>query len=82
MVPSKLKRQLSTKHSFLLSNDVKYFRRLLEQNKKQVTLMTTSVHVSQKVQEASYKAVSYTHLDVYKRQLLFLVTGIDSEESV
>lgn len=55
MVPSKLKRHLSTKHSSLLSKDVNYFRRLLEQNKKQVTLMTTSVRVSQKVQEASYK---------------------------
>ncbi|XP_023226698.1 zinc finger BED domain-containing protein 5-like [Centruroides sculpturatus] len=55
MVPSKLKRHLSTKHSSLSSKDVNYFRRLLEQNQKQAAFMTTTVCVSDKVQEASYK---------------------------
>ncbi|XP_067123773.1 SCAN domain-containing protein 3-like [Centruroides vittatus] len=55
MVPSKLKRHLSTKHSSLLNKDVNYFRRLLEQNRKQAAFMTTTVCVSDKVQKASYK---------------------------
>ncbi|XP_067122763.1 zinc finger BED domain-containing protein 5-like, partial [Centruroides vittatus] len=54
-MPSKLKRHLSTKHSSLLNKDVNYFRRLLEQNRKQAAFMTTTVCVSDKVQEASYK---------------------------
>ncbi|XP_067131373.1 zinc finger BED domain-containing protein 5-like [Centruroides vittatus] len=55
MVPSKLKRHLSTKHSPLLNKDVNYFRQLLEQNRKQAAFMTTTVCVSDRVQEASYK---------------------------
>ncbi|CAI6368410.1 unnamed protein product [Macrosiphum euphorbiae] len=54
MVPSKLKRNLFTKHSHLIDKNIKYFQRLLNSQNKQSKNMTTIVKISDKSQEASY----------------------------
>lgn len=54
MVPSKLKRHLSTKHSHLLDKDLQYFQRLLKSQAQQSTSLTKTMTISDKCQEASY----------------------------
>lgn len=54
MVPSKLKRHLSTKHSHLIDKNITYFQRLLKSQTQQSKNMTKIVKISDKSQEASY----------------------------
>ena len=54
MVPSKLKRHLSPKHSHLLDKDLQYFQRLLKSQAQQCTSLTKTMTISDKCQEASY----------------------------
>jgi hypothetical protein len=54
MVPSKLKRLFTFKLPSLACKDIKYLRRLMEQNKKHTNIVTSSVLFSEKTQEASY----------------------------
>ncbi|GFS79736.1 zinc finger BED domain-containing protein 5 [Nephila pilipes] len=53
MVPSKLKRHLYSSHPSCANKD-KYFKKCLEQNKKQKKFMKSVVTVSEKALEASY----------------------------
>ena len=53
MVPSKMKRRLTTNHPNLLSKNVDYFQRLLESNTSQSELLKKAVTVSEKAQLAS-----------------------------
>lgn len=55
MVPSKLKRHLSTNHSHLESKDQNYFKRMMTMQSKQVKYFEKKVTVSDKSQIASYK---------------------------
>ncbi|GFT72668.1 SCAN domain-containing protein 3, partial [Nephila pilipes] len=54
MVPSKLKRHLYSSHPSCAIKDKQYFKRYLEQNKKQKKFMKSAVTVSEKALEASY----------------------------
>ncbi|GFS77663.1 zinc finger BED domain-containing protein 5 [Nephila pilipes] len=54
MVPSKLKRHLYSSHPSCANKDKQYFKRCLEQNKKQKKFMKSAVTVSEKALEASY----------------------------
>ncbi|GFT47571.1 zinc finger BED domain-containing protein 5 [Nephila pilipes] len=54
MVPSKLKLHLYSSHPICAIKDKQYFKRYLEQNKKQKTFMKSAVTVSEKALEASY----------------------------
>ncbi|GFT70760.1 zinc finger BED domain-containing protein 5 [Nephila pilipes] len=54
MVPSKLKRHLYSSHPSCANKDKQYFKRCLEQNKKQKKFMKSAVIVSEKALEASY----------------------------
>jgi hypothetical protein len=54
MVPSKLKRHLHTKHSHLCVKPVKYFKRLIADQKCQAKQWTKIRTISDKAQEASY----------------------------
>jgi len=54
MVPSKLKRHFSTKHSHLVDKNASYFQRLLKSETRQSEKMTKIVTISDKTQEASY----------------------------
>lgn len=54
MVPSKLKRHFSTKHSHLVDKNASYFQRLLKSETQQSAKMTKIVTISDKTQEASY----------------------------
>jgi zinc finger BED domain-containing protein 5/7/8/9 len=54
MVPSKLKRHLFTKHSYLVDKNLTYFQHLLNSQNKQSKNMTIIVKISDKSQEASY----------------------------
>ncbi|GFT75459.1 zinc finger BED domain-containing protein 5 [Nephila pilipes] len=54
MVPSKLKRHLYSSHPSCANKDEQYFKRCLEQNKKQKKFMKSVVTVSEKALEASY----------------------------
>ncbi|GFT90396.1 zinc finger BED domain-containing protein 5 [Nephila pilipes] len=54
MVPSKLKRYLYSSHPSCANKDKQYFKRCLEQNKKQKKFMKSAVTVSEKALEASY----------------------------
>ncbi|KFM62921.1 SCAN domain-containing protein 3, partial [Stegodyphus mimosarum] len=54
MVPSKLKRHLYSNHPSCANKDKQYFKRCLEQNKKQKKFMKSAVTVSEKALEASY----------------------------
>jgi len=55
MVPSKLKRHLTTKHSHLSNTDKTYFSRLLLSNVKQSKQLEKLINISDKTQIASYK---------------------------
>jgi len=55
MVPSKMKRHLTTKHPNLQTKNVDYFQRLLESNARQSQLFEKTVTVSEKAQLASYE---------------------------
>lgn len=54
MVPSKLNRHLNSNHPSQANEDRQYFKRRLEQNKKQKIFMKSAVTVSEKALEASY----------------------------
>ncbi|GFT07327.1 zinc finger BED domain-containing protein 5 [Nephila pilipes] len=54
MVASKLKRHLYSSHPSCANKDKQYFKRCLEQNKKQKKFMKSVVAVSEKALEASY----------------------------
>ncbi|GFU20326.1 multidrug resistance-associated protein 7 [Nephila pilipes] len=54
IVPSKLKRHLYSSHPSCANKDKQYFKRCLEQNKKQKKFMKSAVTVSEKVLKASY----------------------------
>ncbi|GFS83437.1 protein FAM200B [Nephila pilipes] len=54
MVPSKLKGHLYSSHPSCANKDKQYFKRCLEQNKKQKKFMKSAVTVSEKALEASY----------------------------
>ncbi|GFS70131.1 SCAN domain-containing protein 3 [Nephila pilipes] len=54
MVPSKLKRHLYSSHPSCANKDKQYFKRCLEQNKKQKKFMKSAVTVSEKALEDSY----------------------------
>ncbi|GFT08205.1 protein FAM200B [Nephila pilipes] len=54
MVPSKLKQHLHSSHPSCANKDKQYFKRCLEQNKKQKKFMKSAVTVSEKAFEASY----------------------------
>ncbi|GFS59826.1 zinc finger BED domain-containing protein 5 [Nephila pilipes] len=54
MVPSKLKRHLYSGHPSCANKDKQYFKRCLEQNKKQKKFIKSAVTVSEKALEASY----------------------------
>ncbi|GFU26702.1 SCAN domain-containing protein 3 [Nephila pilipes] len=54
MVPSKLKQHLYSSHPSCANKDKQYFKRYLEQNKKQKKFMKSAVTVSEKALEASY----------------------------
>ncbi|GFS40636.1 SCAN domain-containing protein 3, partial [Nephila pilipes] len=54
MVLSKLKRHLYSSHPSCANKDKQYFKRCLEQNKKQKKFMKSAVTVSEKALEASY----------------------------
>lgn len=54
MVPSKMKRHLTTKHSHLSDKPLDYFKRLLNDNKQQRLSFEKKVKVAEKAQEASY----------------------------
>ncbi|XP_040187942.1 SCAN domain-containing protein 3-like [Rana temporaria] len=54
MVPSKLKRHLTTNHPSLASKEPEYFIRLKSQHKRQEQVMIKSAKVSEKALEASY----------------------------
>ncbi|GFS45288.1 SCAN domain-containing protein 3 [Nephila pilipes] len=54
MVSSKLKRHLYSSHPSCANKDKQYFKRCLEQNKKQKKFMKSAVTVSEKALEASY----------------------------
>ncbi|GFT40272.1 zinc finger BED domain-containing protein 5 [Nephila pilipes] len=54
MVPSKLKCHLYSSHPSCANKDKQYFKRCLEQNKKQKKFMKSAVTVSEKALEASY----------------------------
>ncbi|GFU26049.1 SCAN domain-containing protein 3 [Nephila pilipes] len=53
MVPSKLKRHLYSSHPSCTNKDKQYFKRCLEQNKKQKKFMKSAVKVSEKALEAN-----------------------------
>ncbi|GFU35778.1 zinc finger BED domain-containing protein 5 [Nephila pilipes] len=54
MVPCKLKRHLYSSHPSCANEDKQYFKRFLEQNKKQKKFMKSAVTVFEKALEASY----------------------------
>ncbi|XP_060846365.1 zinc finger BED domain-containing protein 5-like [Rhopalosiphum padi] len=54
MVPSKLKRHFSTKHSHLVDKNASYFQRLLKSETQKSEKMTKKETISDKTQEASY----------------------------
>lgn len=54
MVPSKLNRHLHSNHPSHANEDRQYFKRCLEQNKKQKIFMKSAIMVSEKALEASY----------------------------
>ena len=54
MVPSKMKRHLTTKHSYLSDKPLDYFKRLLNDNKQQKCSFEKKVKVAEKAQKASY----------------------------
>ena len=53
MLPSKLSRHLKSKHPHLQGRDLSYFKRLLEQNRKQACIFKSKMTVSEKAQIAS-----------------------------
>ena len=53
MLPSKLSRHLKSKHPHLPGKDLSYFKRLLEQNRKQASIFESKMTVSKKAQIAS-----------------------------
>ena len=55
MLPSKLSRHLKSKHPHLQGKDLSYFKRLLEQNRKQASVFKSKTTVSEKAQIASLK---------------------------
>ena len=55
MVPSKMKRHLTTNHPNLQTKNVDYFQRLLESNARQSQLFKKTVTVSEKAELASYE---------------------------
>ena len=54
MAPAKLKRHFATKHIDLAHKNVKYFKRLSEEQRLQTSRFQTHFKVSDKAQEASY----------------------------
>lgn len=63
MVPAKLKRHFSTKHSCLASKGKEYFERLLNNQKLQATCFLKNVTISDKAQMASYKVAELITLE-------------------
>ena len=53
MVPSKLKRHFTSKHSYLQNKDLVYFQRLLDQQSKQRNVFEKTMTVSERAQLAS-----------------------------
>lgn len=53
MVPSKLERHFTTKHSYLKNKGVSYFQRLLDQQTKQRSTFQKTLNVSERAQLAS-----------------------------
>ena len=53
MLPSKLSRHLKSKHPHLQGKDLSYFKRLLEQKRKQASIFKSKMTVSEKAQIAS-----------------------------
>ena len=53
ILPSKLSRHFKSKHPHLQGKDVSYFKRLLEQNRKQASIFKSKMTVSEKAQIAS-----------------------------
>ena len=53
MLPSNLSRHLKSKHPHLQGKDLSYFKRLLEQNRKQASIFKSKMAVSEKAQIAS-----------------------------
>ena len=49
------------------------YLRAIKENTARFTTMTNEILDVDSIDSASIKAVSYTHLDVYKRQILMLV---------
>lgn len=54
MVPSKLKRHLTTKHKFALDKPLEYFKRILSGETSQAKVFTKQKALADKAQEASY----------------------------
>ena len=67
MVPSKLKRHFTTKHSHLQNENLNNFQRLLEQQSKQKTLFLKTV--SEKAQVASIEIAKMTALQTKSHTL-------------
>ena len=55
MVPNKLKRQFTTKHSYLQDKDLNYFQRLLQQQSKQRNIFQKTMTVCERAQLASFE---------------------------
>ena len=53
MVPNKLQRHFTTKHSCLQDKDLNYFQRLLQQQSKQRNVFQKTMTVSERAQFAS-----------------------------
>ena len=53
MLPRKLSRHLKSEHPHLKEKDLSYFKRLLEQNRKQASIFKSKMTVSEKAQIAS-----------------------------
>ena len=49
LLPSKLSRHLKSKHPYLQGKDLSYFKRLLEQNRKQASIFKSKMTVSKRL---------------------------------
>ncbi|XP_014779908.1 zinc finger BED domain-containing protein 5 [Octopus bimaculoides] len=62
ILPSKLKKHFTTKHSHLQCKDLNYFQRLLEQQSKQRNYFERRMNASEKVQVASIEVAETIEL--------------------